>query len=97
MAYQADNLLREHGDKVPEDLKSEVEGKAAAVRSALQAEDMTTLRSAVDDLQAALQKLGQHVYSQQADPDAGPGAPDADAPPPEDGGGDTVEGEFREV
>ncbi len=97
MAYQADNLLREHGDKVPEDLKSEVEGKTAAVRSALQAEDMATLRSAVDDLQASLQKLGQHVYGQQAGPDAGPGAPDADAPPPEDGGGDTVEGEFREV
>ncbi len=97
MAYQADNLLREHGDKVPEDLKAEVEGKTAAVRSALQAEDMATLRSAVDDLQAALQKLGQHVYGQQAGPDAGPGAPDADAPPPEDGGGDTVEGEFREV
>ena len=97
MAYQADNLLREHGDKVPEDLKSEVESKTAAVRSALQAEDMATLRSAVDDLQASLQKLGQHVYGQQAGPDAGPGAPDADAPPPDDGGGDTVEGEFREV
>ena len=93
LAYQADSLLREHGDKVPEDLKAEVEGKTAAVRSALQAEDMTTLRSAVDDLQAALQKLGQHVYSQQAGPDA----PGGDAPPAEDGGGDTVEGEFREV
>ena len=97
MAYQADNLLREHGDKVPEDLKSEVEGKTAAVRSALQAEDMATLRSAVDDLQASLQKLGQHVYGQQAGPDGGPGAPGGDAPPPEDAGGDTVEGEFREV
>ena len=93
LAYQADSLLREHGDKVPEDLKAEVEGKTAAVRSALQAEDMTTLRSAVDDLQAALQKLGQHVYSQQVGPDA----PGGDAPPAEDGGGDTVEGEFREV
>ena len=97
LAYQADSLLREHGDKVPEDLKAEVEGKTAAVRSALQAEDMTTLRSAVDDLQAALQKLGQHVYSQQPGPDAGPDAPDGDVPSAEDGGGDTVEGEFREV
>ena len=91
MAYQADSLLKEHGDKIPADLKSEVEGKTAAVRSALQAEDTTTLRSAVDDLQASLQKLGQHVYSQQG------GAPGGDAPPPGNGGGDTVEGEFREV
>ena len=44
MAYQGENLLNEHGDKIPEDLKSEVQGKIAAVRSALQAEDMTTLR-----------------------------------------------------
>ena len=97
MAYQGENLLNEHGDKIPEDLKSEVQGKIAAVRSALQAEDMTTLRSAVDDLQASLQKVGQHVYSQQAGAEGGPAAPGADAPPPENGGGDTVEGEFREV
>ena len=97
MAYQGENLLNEHGDKIPEDLKSEVQGKIAAVRSALQAEDMTTLRSAVDDLQASLQKVGQHVYSQQAGAEGGPAAPGDDAPPPENGGGDTVEGEFREV
>ena len=97
MAYQGENLLNEHGDKIPEDLKSEVQGKIAAVRSALQAEDMTTLRSAVDDLQASLQKVGQHVYSQQAGAEGGPAAPGGDAPPPENGGGDTVEGEFREV
>ena len=97
MAYQGDNLLNEHGDKIPEELKSEVQGKIAAVRSALQAEDMTTLRSAVDDLQASLQKVGQHVYSQQAGAEGGPAAPGGDAPPPENGGGDTVEGEFREV
>ena len=97
MAYQGENLLNEHGDKIPEDLKSEVQGKIAAVRSALQAEDMTTLRSAVDDLQASLQKVGQHVYSQQAGAEGGPATPGADAPPPENGGGDTVEGEFREV
>ncbi len=97
MAYQGENLLNEHGDKIPEDLKSEVQGKIAAVRSALQAEDMTTLRSAVDDLQASLQKMGQHVYSQQTGAEGGPAAPGGDAPPPENGGGDTVEGEFREV
>ena len=97
MAYQAESLLNEHGDKIPEDLKSEVQGQIAAVRSALQAEDMTTLRSAVDELQASLQKVGQHVYSQQPGADGAPTGADGEPPPPEDGGGDTVEGEFREV
>ena len=97
MAYQAESLLNEHGDKIPEDLKSEVQGQIAAVRSALQAEDMTTLRSAVDELQASLQKVGQHVYSQQPGADGAPSGAEGEPPPPEDGGGDTVEGEFREV
>ncbi len=99
MAYNAENLLSEHGDKIPDDLKSEAETKVAAVRTALQTEDSTALRSSSDELQECLQKLGQHIYSQ-----AGAGVPEEGAPPeteapnPESSdGGDTVEGEFREV
>ena len=101
MAYNAEKLLSEQGEQVPEEMKSEVEGKIAAVRSALQADDMASARTAVDELQAALQKVGQHVYSQAgaaagggAGPAPGPEAPEGEGPPE---GGDTVEGEFREV
>jgi len=99
MAYTAEKMLQEQGEQVPEELKSEVEGKIAAVRSALQADDTGALRPAVEDLQTSLQKVGQQVYSQAAAAGA-PGAPgggpaEGGEPPP--GGGDTVEGEFREV
>jgi molecular chaperone DnaK len=95
-AYNAEKLLREHGDKVPAELKTEVEGKIAAVRSALQANVAGSLRTALNELQASLGKIGQHVYSQAG---AAPGAGPAQGPsePPPKGGGDTVEGEFREV
>ena len=99
LAYNADKLLKDQGEQVPEEMRTELQGKVAAVRSALEAGEPTALKTAVDELQEAMQKVGQHVYSQAAagggeGPSAGPEAP-GEGQPPE--GGDTVEGEFREV
>jgi len=100
MAYTAERTLREAGDKIPADLKNEVEGKIAAVRSALQGQDTAYIRRTTQDLSDALQKIGAAVYGQ---PGAGrPGGPTSGgpgAPPPPPGGGQegTVEGEYREV
>jgi molecular chaperone DnaK len=92
-AYSAEKLLKDNEDKVPADLKTEVEGKIAAVRTALEGSDVGSIQSAVDDLNASLQKIGEAVYSAQGQ--AG-GAEDG-----AEGGGEapegTVEGEFREV
>ncbi|MCL0049178.1 Hsp70 family protein, partial [Dehalococcoidia bacterium] len=89
LAYTAEKTLREQGDKVPADLRSEVEGKVAAVRSALSGGDVSYLRRTAQELSEALQKVGAAVYQQQAPPPEG----EAPAEPPEG----TVEGEFREV
>ncbi len=98
LAYTAEKTLREYGDKIPADVKSNVESKVAAVRSALQSGDVTTIRSAVNDLNEALQRVGQSVYG-QAGTTAGAGAgPEAGASGGQGGGPEgTVEGEFREV
>jgi molecular chaperone DnaK len=102
VAYQAEKLLKDQGDKVPADLKEEITGKVSAVRSALQGTDTVYLRRTMQELSDALQKVGQAVYGQQGAPGAGPQGPGAGpehgqsggATPP---GGDTVEGEFKEV
>jgi molecular chaperone DnaK len=95
LAYSAERTLREHADKVPSDLKSEVESNVAAVRSALQGTDADAVRRAVDNLNQSMQKIGQAVYAGAG----GPSGPDGQAGPehgqPQDEG--TVEGEFREV
>ena len=94
LAYTAEKTLREQGDKVPADLKSEVEGKVAAVRSALSGSDITYLQSTVQELSEAMQKIGATVYQQTAQP------PEGEAPGEQPGGkGEegTIEGEFREV
>jgi molecular chaperone DnaK len=98
LVYTAEKTLREQGDKVPAQLKSEVDSKIAAVKSALTGGDVQQLKRTTQELSDAMQKVGAAVYQQQAG--AGPGAP---PPPPggEEGPGKkdegTVEGEFREV
>ncbi len=106
LVYTAERTLREHGDKIPADLKQEVDGKVAAVRSALQGTDVNYLRSTTQELSEVMQKIGAAVYQQAGPPPPPPGdeapageGPAGDAPeggPPEGEEG-TVEGEFREV
>ena len=98
-AYNAEKMLKDNPDLVPDDLKTEVEGKVAAVRSALQGEDASHIESTVQELQESIQKVGELVYSQANAPAAEDGQA---APSSEDGGAeeppeDAVEGEFREV
>jgi molecular chaperone DnaK len=91
LAYTTEKTLREVGDRVPADLRSEAEGKVAALRSALQSGDTYQVKRAMEELEAVLQRVGQAVYSH-----AGTGAPPGGEHQDTDGGG-TVEGEFREV
>ncbi len=97
-AYQAEKLLRDLGDKVPADVKSEIESKVSVLRTAMQGKDIADIKRKTEELAQTLQKIGERMYQQQG----GPGTP----PPPGDGGAgggekpggsDTVEGEFREV
>jgi len=94
MAYNAEKILREQADKVPADLRSEVEGKVAALRSALQSGTVDQIRSAMTELSESLQKIGAAAYGQAGPEAAPPGAEGGEPSAPEEG---TVEGEFREV
>ena len=96
--------MKDNAENIPEELKTEVEGKVAAVRSALQNNDIARIETTVNELQESLQKVGQAVYSQSQAGAAEGAAPgdDATTPPPGSEGSskdddNTVEGEFREV
>jgi len=99
--YSAEKTIREYSDKIPADLKSEVEGKIAATRSALQGTDISYIKSSLQALNDSMQKIGAAVYQKTSPPPGGsPGEQDSSQdtgspPPPRDDG--TVEGEFREV
>ena len=91
LAYTAEKTLREHGDKLPADLKQEIESKTAALRTSLQGQDVSGIKSAMQSLSDTIQKAGSAVYGQPGQPDQG--APEG--PGQSDEG--TVDGEFREV
>ena len=103
LVYTTEKMLEDNKDTIPEELKVEVEGKVATLKSAIAANNVAEIQAAMTDLNDAMQRLGQAVYSQAGDPTQGPGGspfdggPTAEGPSGDDQGGDTVEGEFREV
>jgi molecular chaperone DnaK len=98
VAYSAEKALKDLGDKVPAELKKQVEDKVAKVREVMGREDVDETRKAVDELNQVLQQVGAAAY-QQAGPAAGaPGGdagPAPDSGPAPEGGEDVVDGEFR--
>ena len=93
LVYQAEKLIREQGEQVPDDLKSDVEGKIAATRSAMQGQDLAHLKATVQELSESLQKVGAAMYQQPESPP--PGGEEPEQPPDDDE--DIVEGEFSEA
>jgi molecular chaperone DnaK len=100
MAYNADKVLRDQGERISPEIKGEVEGKVAALRSALTSGTTDQIRTAMNELSESMQKIGAAAYGQgggQEPPQGGEGGEGGEGggqAPPEEG---TVEGEYREV
>ena len=69
-AYQIEGQLEEHGDKLSDDERGELEGKVTAVRTLLDDESATTeaLTGATEDLMTGAQILGQKIYESSQTP-----------------------------
>lgn len=98
--FQAEKILGEHGDKVSDEVKEEVQSHIDAVKALLADEnaDPELLVSATAELQTSLQKIGEAMYSaeQAAGAEGATGEP-GDGAESGDDSEETVEGEFREV
>jgi len=92
LVYQAEKLLKDLGDKVTPDQRSNVESKVRDLRETIQGDDQARIKSLIDSLQTDLQAIGQAAYQQ---PQSGePQNPNGD---PDGNGEDVVEGEFTEA
>jgi molecular chaperone DnaK len=95
LAYTAEKTVRESGEKIPADVRSDIESAVKDVRDALAADaSADILRGHVERLTASLQKAGEAVYGQGGEPGGPNGAAPEGEAPAEEG---TVEGEYREV
>ncbi len=99
LAYQAEKLLKDMGEKVSDDQRSKVESKVKDLREAIQGDDRSRIQKAIDALQSDLQAIGEAAYQQQPDASGQPGAQQGQAPGGESGEDDedVVEGEYREA
>jgi molecular chaperone DnaK len=107
LAYQSEKQLKELGDKISGDKKKQVEDAIAAVRDAINRNDVDAMKRTYDDLQNKFQEISAELYKQastQAGPRPGP-QPGPEAQPgggAEEGtgkrdGGDVVDAEFEVV
>jgi len=82
LAYTTEKFLGENADKVPDDIKSEVESSIADLKKTLEGTDTEAIRVATEQAAQVSQKMGSAIYAQTqaanaAGPDAGTEAPTA--------------------
>ena len=100
MVYAAEKTLNDLGEKVPADVKSQVEDAAAKVREVKDGEDLDSIKKATDTLSEVMQKIGEAAYAQSADNQAPNPEPQSEASTDEQPGEDdedVVDGEFKQV
>ena len=105
LVYQAEKSLKDAGDKVPADVKSEVEEKIKAVKEVQSSGSVDEVKTKTEELSSVLSKIGESMYGQQGQPgqqdqpqtDGQPaGEPDSQTPPEDQSktdSGDVQEGE----
>ena len=93
LVFQAEKMLRENGDKVPADLKGEVESAVSEAKSKLDATDYDTLVKARETLESRVHKIAETIYKAagaSAGNAQGAAGADAGTPPTGSAGKDNV-------
>ncbi len=96
MVFQTEKMLKENGDKLPADVKSDAEAKLADLRTAVQSGNVDDIKAKQEALSQVFEKMYQAAAAAQQAAGAQPGA-DAGATnekPNDDG---VVDADFKEV
>ena len=70
LTYATEKALRDAGDKVPKDIRDDIEKKKTELTEALKGEDVSRIQSATQAFSASSQKIGEFLYK-QTPPNAG--------------------------
>ena len=85
--YTAEKAIRDGGDKVPAEVKTDVEAKIADAKKAKDGTDVAVIKKATEDLSLAMQKIGEAMMKNQQS------APNQNKPPEE---GNVRDADFKE-
>ena len=101
MIFQTENMLKESGDKLPADVKAEVEAALEKLRNAHKAQDIAAIDAATAELNNAAQKMYQAAQQAGAQPGAGAGFQGGQQAGPQSGASgkadDIQDADFEEV
>jgi len=64
LVYTTEKSLRDAGDKVPADIKKEIEEKIEALKKVKDSDDISAIKNASEELSRSLQKIGEILYRQ---------------------------------
>ncbi len=84
--YEVTRILEEMGDKIPQELKDQINKLAEELKAVIPTDDLAKIKEKLDELDKALLEIGKRVYG------AG-GAQPGQAPPQPPPGGDDKKGE----
>jgi molecular chaperone DnaK len=68
MVYTAEKALKDHGDKVPTEIKDDVTAKMTAVNEAKGTDDIAAIAAASEALSTSMQKIGEEMAKHQEEP-----------------------------
>ena len=97
MVFQTEKMLKENGDKLPADVKTEAESKLADLKTAVQSGNVDDIKAKQEALSQVFEKMYQAAAAAQQAAGAQPG-PDAGANNQQKPGDDgVVDADFKEV
>ena len=67
LVHSTEKTLKEHGDKISAAEKSQIENEIKALKTALEAEDLSVIKEKTESLMQASMKLGEAMYKAQAE------------------------------
>ena len=73
-SYSVEKLISDNADKLPEEVKTEVQADVDALKSALAGDDDEAVKTAFEKLNQSQQKLGEAIYQSSQNEQAAPGA-----------------------
>ncbi|MEV4434903.1 Hsp70 family protein, partial [Streptomyces sp. NPDC049585] len=91
LVYQTEKFLGDNQDKVPADVRSEVEAAVGELREKLKTDDTGGIRASIEKVAAVSQKLGQAMYANAPGAQAGSAG---DGPQAKAEGDDVVDAEI---
>lgn len=98
LVFAAEKGLKDAGDKVPADKKTEIEAAITEAKTKLTSENLDEIKAATERLQNVAHSMAEHMYQGQPGADAGAGAQAnagaADAKKDDD---DVVDADYKEV